>query len=158
MRRVYQATSLAFLALGVFLMWQGQALGLSGMVGPGPGFFPFWVGVALAALSACWFGQASLRPVERMSPDFMPGGGGMLRLAAVLIALVAFAIALKPLGFNLSMLGFTLFLFFVFGREYPISKIVIAIGASFGVHYVFETLLKLPLPYSSVDLLRSLGL
>jgi hypothetical protein len=157
-RRIHQAASLSFLGLGVFLVLQGRALGLAGPFGPGPGFFAFWVGIGLAGLSLVWLGRATLRPVEPMPPDFVPPLGGMLRVVSVVLALVAFAVVLAPLGFNLAMFGFLIFLLLAFGREYAGLKIVIAVAGSFGVHYVFERLLRVPLPYSSVSLLRDLGL
>ena len=37
-------------------------------------------------------------------------------------------------------------------------KIVLAIAGSFGTHYVFEQLLRVPLPSSSIGILQALGL
>lgn len=157
MRRIYQAASLALFGLGLFLVFQGKSIGLTGHFGPGPGFFAFWVGVALAVLSLVWCGQVSLQPAKAMPPDFAPERGGVVRVASVVLAMVAFALLLTPLGFNLAMLGLLLFLMLVYGREYLVTKIVIAIAGSFGVHYVFEKLLRVPLPYSAIAFLRSLG-
>src|SRR5262249_62244812 len=38
-------------ALGVYIVMQSLAWEYSGPDGPGPGFFPFWYGVAMVALS-----------------------------------------------------------------------------------------------------------
>ena len=157
-RRTYQGVSLACLGLGGFLVVQGRVLGLAGPFGPGPGFFAFWIGLALAALSLAWFAQVTLRPVPAFPPDFVPERAGRLRVAAVVAALVAFAGLLTVLGFSLAMLGFLLFLLLAFGREYAVLKVAIAVAGSFGVHYVFERLLRVPLPYSSLEALRRLGL
>ena len=157
MRRIYQSTSLLSLGVGLYLVFQGRALGLAGQFGPGPGFFAFWVGVTLTMVSIIWGCQVSLQPVEPRPADFIPERGGILRVSLVVIALVAFNFLLDPLGFNLAMFGLLVFLLFAFGREYPILKIVISIAGSFGVHYVFEKLLLVPLPYSPVAFLRNLG-
>lgn len=158
MRRIYQITSLVFLGVGLFLVFQGRAIGLAGQFGPGPGFFAFWVGVALAVLSTAWCGQVSLRPAEGLPSDIVPERGGLLRVVSVVFALVVFAVLLEPIGFNLAMLGLLLFLLLAFGREYLILKIAISIAGSFGVHYIFERILRVPLPCSSIGFLRSLGL
>jgi putative tricarboxylic transport membrane protein len=156
-RRICQTASLLLLGVGLFLVYQGRAIGLAGHFGPGPGFFAFWVGIALAVLSLVWCGQASLRSAKAMPPGFVPDRGGIVRVASVMLAMVAFVMVLTTLGFNLAMLGLLLFLMLAFGREYLVTKIVISIAGSFGVHYVFETLLRVPLPYSSIAFLRSLG-
>ncbi len=158
MRRIYQVSSLLALALGGYLIYQGFVLGLAGQYfGPGPGFFAFWVGVALAMVSIIWGCVVSWQPVAPMPADFIPNRRGMLRVSLVVIALVAFNLLLEPVGYNLAMLGLLLFLLFAFGREYPVTKIIISVAGSFGVHYVFEKLLLVPLPYSPVVFLRSLG-
>lgn len=158
MRRICQATSLVLLGLALFLVFQGHAIGLTGHFGPGPGFFAFWVGIALAVLSIAWCGQVSRQPAKALPPDFIPERGGMLRVVSLVFAMVAFAIVLTPLGFNLAMFGLLVFLLLAYGREYPILKIVIAIAGSFGIHYIFESLLKVPLPYASIAVLRNMGL
>jgi hypothetical protein len=150
--------SLVLLGVGLFLVYQGWAIGLAGHFGPGPGFFAFWVGIALAVLSMAWGGQASLQAVKAMPPDFIPDRGGIVRVASVMFAMVAFVMVLTTLGFNLAMFGLLFFLFFAFGRDYPIMKTAISIAGSFGVHYVFERLLRVPLPYSSIAFLRNMGL
>jgi len=100
----------------------------------------------------------SLRPAEGLPSDIVPERGGLLRVVSVVFALVVFAVLLEPIGFNLAMLGLLLFLLLAFGREYLILKIAISIAGSFGVHYIFERILRVPLPYSSIGFLRSLGL
>lgn len=157
-RRTYQGVSLACLGLGGFLVIQGRALGLAGPFGPGPGFFAFWIGVGLAALSLAWLVQVTAGPGPGLPSDFVPERAGLYRVAAVVAALVAFAGLLTVLGFGLSMLGFLLFLLLAFGREYAVLKVVIAVAGSFGIHWVFERLLRVPLPYSSLEPLRRLGL
>jgi hypothetical protein len=159
-RRVYQVASAACAAVGVFLAVQGRALGLGGRFdpGPGPGFFAFWVGVALAVLSAVWLGRVTLGPAEPRPADFVPPRAGMRRVASVVLALALFGALLTPAGFDLTMFGFLLFLFLAFRREHRVLKVVIAVAGSVGVHYVLERLLKVPLPSASLEWLRRLGL
>src|SRR5262245_16174330 len=59
--------------------------------GPGSGFFPFWLGVAMVVLALCLLVQAA-REREPGAP-WLPRGRGALRLLGVFgasVALVAF--------------------------------------------------------------------
>lgn len=158
MNRIHQGASVLFLALGAWLAWQGTRLGIQGMLGPGKGFFAFWVGLAMALFAGLWFMRASFGPVIAIDPAEMPPRDGLLRVVGVLAASVAFMLLLRPLGFNLSMLGLLLVVSFIADRNYPLLKVAIAIVASFGLHYVFEQPLRVPLPYSSFETLSRIGL
>ena len=158
MKRIYQVTSLIFAGIGIFMVLQGIRLKIVGQLGPGPGFFPFWIGVLLTSLSAVWLVQVTLGPAIAVSHGLLPPRRDLLRLAAVVLALIAFMLLLRPLGFNLSMLALLLFLFFAIDRKHAIAKIVVAFLGSFGVHHLFEQGLRVPLPFASIPFLQQLGL
>lgn len=158
MKRIYQVTGLVFFAIGLLLVFQGYSLKIQGEFGPAPGFFAFWVGLVLSVMSLVWFAQVCVAAAPAMPADFIPARPQLRAVVAVILALIAFMFLLRPLGFNLAMLGLLLFLFFAAGRDHPAAKIVIALGGSFGLHYVFEQILKVPLPFASLDFLRQLGL
>lgn len=65
--------------------------------------------------------------------------------------------AADPLGFKLAMLRLLLFLFFAFDREHVLAKLVTAVAGCVGTHYVFEHVLRVPLPCLSLSALRSVG-
>lgn len=158
MKAARQVTGLLVVALGIFLAWQGTRLRIDGDFGPGPGFFPFWIGLALAAMGTAWsarlaFGTAAAGD----SGEFLPPRGARLVIGATIGALVAFMLLLRPLGFDLSMLALLLALFFLVDRSHVVAKVAIALVASFGVHWVFETLLAVPLPNATLPYLRQLG-
>ena len=156
--RVFQAAGLAFALIGVFMVVEGWGLGVEGMYGPGPGFFAFIVGVALTAISLIWLGQVTFRPAQAGLPDVEFEPRGLTRVLLVLLALVVFSILLAPLGFNLTMLALLLFLLIGYSRKHLLLKLALAVLFSFGTHYVFEQILRVPLPYASIETLRALGL
>ena len=158
MKRIYLVTGLICAGIGVYLMFQGLNLRIQGQFGPGPGFFPFWVGLILAALSLVWLGRITLGPPTTMAPDFIPPRPQVVIIGAVVVAMIAFMLLLRPIGFTLAMLVLLLFLFFVMDRQFAVAKIAIAFVGSFGVHWVFEQILRVPLPYASSPLLRQFGL
>ena len=157
MKRIYQVTGLIFFGIGLLLVFQGRALKIQGDFGPAPGFFPFWVGLTLSVMSLVWFAQVSLAPAPAMPADFMPERPQLRAVVVVILALICFMLLLRPLGFNLAMLGLLLILLFAAGRDHPLPKIVIAFAGSFGLHYVFEQLLRVPLPFASFEFQRQLG-
>lgn len=158
MRRLYQAAGLVFLALAVFTAAQAREYTYFTPIGPGAGFFPFWLGVGLAALSLTWFVNVSFQPVEPMPSDFVPDRAGTMRIISLLVALVLFTWLLHPLGFRLAMLGFLLFLLSALGRQHLAVTAALALAGSFGVYEAFQRWLGVHLPVSSIEFLESLGL
>ena len=152
------AAGLIFLAGSVYAMTEALRLKYYDAIGPGAGFFPFWLTLTLGLLSLGWLVQVwrdgSGDPKER----FLPSRQGMTRVAVIVIALVLFVALLSPIGFRLAMLGFLLFLLNVLGRQNLLAKAVIALLGSFGFYYAFNNWLGVPLPTASLELLQRLGL
>jgi hypothetical protein len=157
-QRIFQLTILIFLLIGLFLLFEGWKLGVSGMYGPGPGMFAAVIGVALTAVAAVWLARISFGGGAADLPHVSGDRSGIRRVGMVVAALIGFALLLRPIGFNLSMFVLLLLLLLGFGRDRVPLKFVIALLASFGTHYVFESLLRVPLPYASLPLLRDMGL
>lgn len=158
MRRVYQVSSLSFLALSAFVVWEAHSMTYYSKLGPGPGFFPLWLGIVLALLSIAWFLDVSLRPTDPMEPGFVPGRDGIVRISLILASLIAYVMLVDTMGFRLTMLAFLLFLLLTIGHQRAWVIAIISIGGSFGVYYVFHQWLSVHLPKASLDFLRNLGL
>ena len=158
MRRVYQAASLVFVALGIYVVLGARRLTLSTIVGPGPGFFPFWLGILFTGLSILWLCQVSMQREEPMEKNFIPRGAGVVRLMSILAALVLFYVLVDIIGFQLVMLCFLLFVIIVLGYRKCVLTLLVSAAGSFGVYYIFSRWLSVPLPESSLEFLRNLGL
>lgn len=158
MRRVNQVGSLAFLAASLYVVWEASALDYMSSLGPGPGFFPLWLGIALAGLSGAWFLQATLRPAEPMEEGFVPDRGGVIRIASILVALVVLGVVLEIVGFQLATFAFLLFLLIALGRQNLLLTVLLSALGSFGTFYLFKMWLHVPLPTSSIEFLSNLGL
>ena len=116
-------------------------------LGPGAGFFPFWLGMlgmvlCIALLVQSWRGRA----IGEGAQALLPRGEGGKRAAALLGGLVVAALLLQPLGFRLSMLIFTAGLLLALGVRRPVTIAVFALLSSFGLFHVFYYWLKVPLP------------
>jgi putative tricarboxylic transport membrane protein len=147
MKRVYQVASTAFLLGAVFVCtYSLLALTYYTRLGPGPGFFPFWLAALLGVLSIIMFYKATYRQVEPMPEEFFPTRAGYFRIGAIVVAISSTVFLMEPLGFCLTMLTFYLVLLPVFGSRNLIVNASVAGLGSFGVYHVFVKLLKIPLP------------
>jgi putative tricarboxylic transport membrane protein len=146
MRRPLQIAAIAIALAGLLVVRESVALKLYTAMGPGPGFFPLWLAIALIALAAAMFFQATFQAAEPMPEAFLPTSIGLIRILAVLAALVAVMLLLEPLGMRLTMFAFTALLPPLLGYRRPLIVLAIALAASFGVFEVFARVLDIPLP------------
>jgi putative tricarboxylic transport membrane protein len=141
--------------LAVFLPALVTSLGysLTDALGPGPGFFPFWLSLIGAAISAVMLVQTTLaKPDEGIATDFAPDREAALQAIGLLVALIAAAALFEPLGYRLTMLPFIAGLLLVLGARSPIAIALTALAGSFGVFHVFYHWLKVPLPVGEFGL------
>lgn len=146
MRRPYQMTAVAMLLLAAFVAVESMKLRYYTSLGPGPGFFPFWLAVVLGALGLVMLFQATFGRSERASPDFFASRVGYLRMGAVVLALAGAAALLQPLGFRLTMLAVYVGLLCALGRPRLIVTVLASLAGSFGVYHLFVHWLNIPLP------------
>src|SRR6185503_4337599 len=135
--------------LGIFLPALVTSLGysLTDSLGPGPGFFPFWLSLIGAVLSAAMLVQVTTAtPEEGIAVSLVPERRVALQAIGVLIALTAAAALFEPLGYRLTMLPFIVGLLLILGARSPIAISLTALAGSFGVFHVFYHWLKVPLP------------
>lgn len=146
MQRMNQCIGIVFFLAAAFLAWNASGLIYYSRLGPGPGFFPLWLCGLLAALSIAVFVQASFAGPERLPGDFFTTRASYLRIVAVLVVLLTMAFAMRPLGFRFAMLGFFLVMLPLLGRRNIFEIVALALVGSFGIYYIFGTLLGLALP------------
>jgi len=146
MRRPHQIAGLVLLLLGLFVISEALGLRYYTRLGPGPGFFPLWLGGLLSALALVMILRATFATPEPIAPGFFTDRRGYLRIGAIVLCLVVAAAFLKPLGFSLTLSLILLFLLRVLGRTAWLPAIVAALLGGFGVHHVFVHWLGVPLP------------
>ena len=145
----------AVFALGLGAL--GGALGLGFWTrGPGPGFFPLWLGVLLVLLAAVWAGQV-VRGKNVHEPEPIPSGGRRA-VALVLGALLVAILLLDVVGYQLSMTALVLFVLVAVGRRGWFSSIVVALAAGVGIYALFANVLQVYLPTAGVPFLTQMGL
>jgi hypothetical protein len=134
-------------ALFAFMGYTAYGYSLRDTLGPGAGFFPFWLSALGMALCAALLIQ-SLKgnSISDSSEALLPRAEGARRAAAMLAALAGAAVLLVPLGFRLTMLAFTVGLLLALGVRRPVTIAVVALLCSFGLFHVFYHWLQVPLP------------
>jgi putative tricarboxylic transport membrane protein len=141
----------AMLVFCLFAIWQSLLLSLTDRLGPGPGFFPFWLAV-IGALLAVGLLITTFR--EAAGPAdaetrILPHGEGGRRWLAIVVLLAAVTVAMEFVGFRLAMLAFNAILVIALGERRWWVIAVFAVLGSVGVYYVFTTWLDVLLPVSS---------
>ncbi len=146
-RLVASAVLACLFAVFATATWLAHGYALKDALGPGPGFFPFWLGLIGAVLSLVllvqsWRGGAIGEVAEGLWPD----RAGALRAAALLGGIALYALLLEPAGFRLTALVVTAALLVALGVRRPAAIAAFALVASFGLFHVFYHWLKVPLP------------
>ncbi len=147
MKRGWQLASLCFGALFAFAIWKATSLPLNDVLGPGPGFFPLWLGLLGATLALILLVEVTRqRQIGPTVAELLPSRSSGWRILVVLALLAVAIAAFEPLGFRLTALGFTALLLPALGATSLIIGIPFVLVASFGVFHVFYHWLKVPLP------------
>lgn len=146
MRRAWQVTSLGFLALSVLVLVQSLQFSLKDPLGPGPGFFPFWLSLLSGVLAVVLFFQVSLEKGEPAPARLIPDRAAGMRVLLVLAGLAGATPLLGPLGFRLTLFLFIVYLLVALGARRWWLIAGFALAGSFGVFHVFYYWLRVPLP------------
>jgi putative tricarboxylic transport membrane protein len=146
MQRMYQIAGLVLLALAIAVVYGALQLRYYTSLGPGPGFFSYWIGIVLGILAVLMIAQTLFQPAEALPDDFIPQRGGWLRMGAIVLTLIAATLLMERLGFSLTMFAVFVFLLRSLGGYSFAICIAAAIVASFGIDYLFVRWLSVPLP------------
>jgi putative tricarboxylic transport membrane protein len=147
----------ALTALGLYVASEALSLGLWTELGPGPGLLPLLLGIALVGLTGIWVVQTVLerrtgaveRPHEPLDRSYVVGVvGGLLLLAAVM----------DLIGFQISMALFLFAELMWLGRQRWWLSAAVAVIGSVGTFVLFDRVLGVALPLSSLPMLSGVGL
>ncbi len=153
MRRGWQVACVCLLGIFIPALITSLGYSLTDALGPGPGFFPFWLSLIGIALTGTMLVQlARGRVFANAAAQLLPDRQAALQAGAVLVALTVAGALLEPLGFRLTMLPFIAGLLIVLGARSLIAIALTAIAGSFGVFHVFYYWLKVPLPIGALGI------
>ncbi|MEV0389312.1 tripartite tricarboxylate transporter TctB family protein [Nonomuraea sp. NPDC050643] len=158
--RLRTGAQAVLVALSVYVAVESLGLRLWTSFGPGPGFFPFVLAIALGLLAIAWFVQS-----VRAGRDKTAGGEAaesegtdVRHAAAVLGSLVVLAAVMDLLGYQISVFLFLMYhLKWRAGRSWVLS-LALSLAGSAGIFYGFAHGLMVQLPPSGIPFLAGWGL
>ena len=147
MRRGRVIACVCLVAIFVAALFTSLSYSLTDALGLGPGFFPFWLSLIGAILTAAILLQVTLaKAADDSAISPAPDRRMALQAIGVLVALTAAAALFEPLGYRLTMLPFVAVVLLILGARSMIAIALTALAGSFGVFHVFYHWLKVPLP------------
>lgn len=143
LRRDAVAATVMLLVAAAASVESARLLPYGAVRNPGPGFFPWWLGLTLGFLSLVLLVTALRgRPAEEGGT----GGGRWGKVAGVLVALAAYALGLEPVGYPITTFLLVLFMLRVTERHRWPLALGLALLASGGSYLLFAVWLSVPLP------------
>jgi putative tricarboxylic transport membrane protein len=139
--------SVICMGLSLWLILESQKFAYASKFGIGPGFFPFWLGIVLAAFSLFKF-IASLR--EKYDAEDLkrrlPGWESLGRLGLIMLIMAGFALFMNSLGFILTVCLFVSVILFVLEGDSVLKSIFYGVMFSAAIFLVFRYWLDVDLP------------
>ena len=137
----------ALVLVGAIALWQSLQLPLGSLRQPGPAYMP-----ALLAVLLMLFGVA-VAALGGATGRFSAVAWTEWRHALAIFGACAFAaVALERLGYRLTTGLVLAFLLGVVDRKHPVVTIALAVGVAGGSFFLFNTLLRVPLPRGPLGL------
>jgi putative tricarboxylic transport membrane protein len=133
------------LLVGLAGAFEARRLSIGEVARPGPGFFPFYLGLALAVVALALLARSLARRARAAPP---PGGERLRRgkAAGTLLAGVAYAFLLEPLGFLATTFLLLLFLFTVIEPKRWTTALALSALPALAMWIVFKLWLGVQLP------------
>ena len=135
------------LLLGLGAVAGAVRLRVGELASPGPGFFPFWLGILLCMASLALLAGSLGRGGGRTPGKYVAAAtpSGTRKVVGTLLGLAGYAIAFEPLGFAPATFLFLLFLYRVVEprrwRAAIAGSLIITV-----ISYTLFQLLRVPLP------------
>jgi hypothetical protein len=147
MRKADRIFGVIGLGLSLWCFLESRKFHYMSQFTPGPGFFPFWVGVVLALLS-CYLIYDSIKrePSKQDDKKILPEKHALVRVGTIMLLLFGVEFSMTFLGFPLTLALFTAATLTIL-EHYSILK-----SAAYGIAYaavtwfIFEYILTMGFP------------
>ncbi len=147
MRKGDRVFAVICMGLSLWIILESQKFMYLSKFGPGPGFFPFWLGIILAGFSLFAFANTIVRKkTEEDAAPRLPGWHSLGRLALIRLILVGFALIMKPLGFIPTVFLFVAVILFAMEGDSLLKSIFYGAVFSAAVFLIFIYWLEVDLP------------
>ena len=132
-------------AFGIYVISVAAKLPYIADVGPGPGFFPLWLGIGLVLFAAyLMFASVMSSAVEAKSKSqtWKAGGRALAGWSAMMVAIAL----LGSIGFGLSFVILTIFLIVALDHRPALLAVGVGVGLALAFHLLFVVALDVSLP------------
>jgi putative tricarboxylic transport membrane protein len=139
-------TGAVLAAFGGFVIYEAHSLSYTSESGPGPGFFPLWIGIGIVVCSLGMLYAFFFRTDGNNEETAKPSRVEVARALGAWLAFVATIVLLPLIGFGLSLGLLTAFLILALDRRSTWAAVGVALGLALGFHLVFAVALGVSLP------------
>jgi len=140
------------LLLGLLVAWDSTRLGASwGSDGPGPGYFPFYIGLLLCVSSLVIGAQACMK-LARDRHVFVERGQ-LRQVLVILLPSTAYVLGVQLIGIYVSSAVFIVLFMRYVGRYSWARGLAVGVGVSATSFVLFEIWFTIPLPKGPLEAL-----
>ncbi len=132
-------------AFGIYVISVASNLPYASEVGPGPGFFPLWIGIGLITFAA-YLSIASFVSSWNVSKVESQSWSAAGRVLAGWLAMMVAVALLGKIGFALSFVLLTIFFIIVLERRPVLLALGVAVGLAVTFQLLFVVALDVSLP------------
>ena len=141
------------LGLSLWLVLESFQLDYKTGFTPGPGFEPFWLGVALALLSVSLLIETYFKKsTEKDSRSHLPDHKALMRVGTIVLILVGFTALMSIIGFLGTVFLFVAMILFLLEGDGLLPSIACGAFYSSFVFVVFKYWMQLDLPKGWIGL------
>jgi putative tricarboxylic transport membrane protein len=147
MKRKEAISAIVLLSFSIAISYQASHYPFGTVSKVGPGFVPFYLGIALAVLSIIIL----IKTILMSKGEGRPAGEAfgrkkIVRVFLVFFSMVAYAFLIDKLGFPITTFIFTLVLFRFIESYGWVSSTLWALGTSLGNYLIFDLWLQCQFP------------
>jgi putative tricarboxylic transport membrane protein len=146
MKKADWITGVILLILSGYVIQESLRMQSSASFGPGMGFLPFWLGVALAVLAVILIVSARRYPRDLADRSPFPAKKALISVTLVLAGLAGYIILMEWLGFIVNTILLVAFLLKGVERERWPMTVMVAVLATAVLYIIFQILLTIGLP------------
>ena len=147
MRRYQISCALFLFSFGAFICEEARKLDYGLIVKPGPGFFPFWLGILLMIVSLVLIGHYALEKFDpSVASQRLWKGLAWGKVLYSLGSLVIYAVFLETVGYIITTFLLLFFLFLGVGSQRWLVAILGSLTTSFITYALFKLWLQVQLP------------
>jgi putative tricarboxylic transport membrane protein len=154
MGKTDRISGLFWFLFSVFVSFESYRLGLGAVNQPGPGFFFFWTGIAVAILSLVVILRSFGTQVPEEEKEAPTGKRTTPKVILVLVALFLYAVLMEWLGFLIVTLLLFIFLLGVIEKKKWWFAILVSLTVTVLAYLLFEVGLQSQLPKGILEFLR----